>query len=92
MIGADTSFLIDFLDEKEEALKFMKENKEQIKICEPVIFEFLCGNLTEEEKETFLAFISRFETFNLDRNATLKSSEIYREGKKQVTTFHNRTV
>ena len=83
MIGADTSFIIDFFKGETNAAAWMKKNYELLCLCENVVYEFLCGNLKESEKESFLGFVSQFDVFAFDRNAVLKSSEIYRKTKKK---------
>lgn len=82
MIGADTSFLIDFLKGEEDAVKRMKKHQDVLHLCENVVYEFLCGNLREEEREVFLAFVSQFPVFSFDREAALRSSKIFRRGKE----------
>lgn len=81
MIGADTSFLIDFLGGEKNAVEWMDKHKMTLHLCENVVYEFLCGNLTEEEKETFLGFTSQFPVFSFNRSAALKSAEIHRKAK-----------
>lgn len=86
MIGADTSFLIDFFRGEERAEKFMEEHKEVIHLCENVVYEFLSGNLTTEEKEKFLGFVDQFPVHSFDRESALESSEIFRAGKRDGIT------
>ncbi len=81
MIGTDTSFLIDFLRGEKNAVEWMDKHKENLYLCENVVYEFLCGDLTEEERETFLGFVSQFPVFGFDRSAALKSAEVHREAK-----------
>lgn len=81
MIGADTSFIIDFFQGEKNAVDWMEKNKESLCLCENVVYEFLCGNLKEDEKNLFLAFVSQFEVFSFDRNAAFTSSKIYRKSK-----------
>lgn len=83
MIGADTSFLIDFLNGEEESVEWMEEHKNILYLCENVVYEFLCGNLSEKEKETFLGFVSQFPVLRFDRDAALKAAEIFRKGKEE---------
>ena len=87
MIGADTTFLIDFFKGIPSAVNYMKKNKELLCLCEPVVYEFLCGNLTPEEVDTFLGFVLQFPVFAFDQNAALKASSIFREGKKLGKTI-----
>ncbi|KXA91201.1 hypothetical protein AKJ57_02095 [candidate division MSBL1 archaeon SCGC-AAA259A05] len=51
MIGADTSFLIDFLNGEEESVEWMEEHKNILYLCENVVYEFLCGNLLVGERK-----------------------------------------
>jgi predicted nucleic acid-binding protein len=81
MIGADTSFLIDFLNDQQNAVEWMDEHKNVLYLCENVIYEFLCGNLSEQEQETFLGFASQFPVLSFDRDAALRSAKIFRKGK-----------
>lgn len=83
MIGADTTFLIDFLKGKGDAVEWMEKHKNILYLCENVIYEFLCGDLTEQERETFLGFVSQFQVFSFDRDAALKSSKIFRKRKEK---------
>jgi len=83
MIGADTSFLIDFFKGDDKAVSWMKVKNDLLCVNETVIYEFLCGNLKEKEKDLFLAFVSQFPVFTFDRNASIKSSSIYRDCKSK---------
>ncbi|HLC74262.1 MAG TPA: type II toxin-antitoxin system VapC family toxin [Candidatus Nanoarchaeia archaeon] len=83
MIGADTTFLIDFFKGESHAVEWMKQNQEFLCLCEPVVYEFLCGNLTEHQQDVFLAFISQFPVFSFNRQAALRSSQLYRGVKRK---------
>lgn len=83
MIGADTSFLVDFFKGDSKAVKFMEKNKENIYLCENVVYEFLCGNLNENEVEKFLGFVSQFNVFSFDRDSAISSSKIFRDSKRR---------
>ncbi|MDY6764387.1 MAG: PIN domain-containing protein [Halobacteria archaeon] len=86
MIGADTSFLIDFFKGDNDAVEWMGEHSNVLYLCENVVYEFLCGNLTEDERQTFLGFVLQFPVIEFDREAALKASDIYREGKRKGET------
>ncbi len=81
MIGADTSFLIDFLAGDEDAAGWMEEHRNVLHLCENVVYEFLCGDLSEDERETFLGFAAQFPVLAFDRDAALEASKIFRAGK-----------
>ena len=83
MIGADTSFLIDFFQGDEEAVEFMEENRDVIHLSENVVYEFLCGDLTDEEVEKFLGFVSHFPVVSFDRDASMRASKIFRKQRKE---------
>ena len=81
MIGADTSFLIDFLKGEPHAVTWMRENQEYLCLNELVVYEFCCGRLTSRQLDQFLAFALQFPVFSLDRNASMKASELFRGAK-----------
>jgi predicted nucleic acid-binding protein len=83
MIGVDTSLLIDFFDGDEDAVEWVESNKDLIFLSENVVYEFLCGDMSDEEVRTFLGFISHFEVLPFDRDASLKASKIYRAQKEK---------
>lgn len=89
MIGVDTSILVDFFQGKENIVNWFSENKDMIYVSELVVYEFLCGNLTSLQKEQFLGFISQIPTLKFDRNSTIKSSEIFRNCKKNGREIHH---
>ena len=86
MIGADTSFLIDFLKGDEAAILWMEQHKDNLCICENIIYEFLCGNLKNKQSDIFLGFISQFPVLSFDRKAALKSSMLFRNAKRKGRT------
>lgn len=86
MLGLDTSFLIDFFAEDEGAKKLW-ESEEAVCLCEPVVFEFLCGNLTKREEEIFLQFASQITTLPMDRKVAIKSAQLYRQEKRKGKTL-----
>ncbi|MFB6246231.1 MAG: type II toxin-antitoxin system VapC family toxin [Candidatus Pacearchaeota archaeon] len=89
MIGADTSFLVDFFKGDKDAVDFMDKNKENLCICDNVVYEFLCGNLKESEIDTFLGFVSQFKVFSFNRDAAVLSSKIFRGSKRKgVSVAH----
>lgn len=83
MIGVDTSFLMDFLKGEEKAVKAMEKYKDSIYICENVVYEFLCGNLSENDINKFLGFVSQFPVVGFGRDAAIVSSKIFRDSKKK---------
>ncbi|PSG98925.1 MAG: hypothetical protein BRC29_02230 [Nanohaloarchaea archaeon SW_7_43_1] len=85
MIGVDTSFLIDFFNGEEDAVKRMEEHKDVVHISENVVYEFMCGNLDNNEVEKFLGFVSHFPTVSFDRDSAIRSSEILRNQKRNGT-------
>ena len=85
VIGVDTTFLIDYFYGKSDAVEFMKNYFKLIRISELVIYEFLCGNLTINERDTFLKAIQSFPSVELNREAILISSDIFRKGKQLGT-------
>ncbi|MBI4153238.1 type II toxin-antitoxin system VapC family toxin [Candidatus Woesearchaeota archaeon] len=87
MIGADTSFLVDFLKGEQHAVDWMTKNADVLCLSENVVYELLCGNLTESQNDQFLAFISQFPVFSFNRNAAIKSSKMYREMKQKGKTI-----
>ena len=93
MIGVDTSFLIDFFNGEEDAVNWMEEHKDVVHISENVVYEFLCGNLDNNEVEKFLGFVSHFPTVSFDRDSAIRSSEILRNQKRNGTrTSHPDTM
>lgn len=86
MIGADATFLIDFLRGEAKAVEWMAKNYDVLCLSENVVYEFLCGNLTESEIDRFFAFVSQFPVFSFNRNAAIKSSMMYREMKQKGKT------
>lgn len=51
MICLDTSFIIDFLKERKEAIEFMKKNTEEVFTTEVNVFEIFIGIYTKEDYE-----------------------------------------
>ncbi len=89
MIGSDTSFIIDFLKGEVAAIAAMEKYREQIYLCEPVVFEFLCGNLTAAETEKFHTFVSKFTVFNFDRNSSVTAAALLRTCKRLGKSISN---
>ena len=88
-IGADTTFLIDFLKGEPPAVEFMRKYAKMIRLSELVIYEFLCGNLNESQQKIFLEAIQSFITVNFNREAALSASQFFREGiKKGIMPGH----
>ena len=86
MIGVDTSFLIDFFKGNKKAIKLAQEHKE-LATCELVNFEFLIGNLTQEQEATFLRFINNRPSYALTQEATKQAAKTYREAKQKGKTL-----
>jgi len=82
-IGLDTSFLVDFLKGVPEAVKFMNSNRYSLVICEFVIYEFLCGNLSKKREEEFLVLADIFPSISLSREVAQQASHVYREAKRR---------
>ena len=66
MICLDTSFIIDFLKERKEAIEFMKKNTEEVFTTEINAFEVFIGIYTKEnyEKEETIA-VGFFNSINV---------------------------
>ncbi len=87
MIGADTSFIIDFLKGEEKAVRFMKENSRHIRINELVIYEFLCGNLDQKNLKVFFEFIQMFSHNPFNRESAVLAGELFRDARKRGKTI-----
>lgn len=74
-IGIDTSFLIDYFKGESNAIAFMENNSSSLVISELVIYEFLCGNLTQKEEKVFLEAVELFLEAPLSRQATQIASQ-----------------
>lgn len=81
-IGTDTSFLIDFFNGEKQAVVFMSAHAKFLRISEIVVFEFLCGKLTEREQETCLQAMKSFPAFTFRREAAIIGSALFREAKR----------
>jgi len=83
LIGANTTLLIDFFKGEEHAVKFMREHSTVLVISELVIYEFLCGNLTQKEEHIFLGAMQSFPSVTVDREVATAASKLFRNGKKK---------
>ena len=92
-IGADTSLLIDFFKGEEHAVNFIRAHAGELVVSELVIYEFLCGNITEKEQHIFLGAIQSFPTSQVNRSVALIASQLFRTGKKSgITVGHQDTL
>ncbi len=82
MIALDTSFLIDHF-RGEEGTRALLEQEDALCICEPVVFEFLCGNLSGREEGLFLRFASQLQTVTFERRGAREAARIFRAGKRK---------
>lgn len=92
MIGLDTSFLIDFFHGEKNAISWMDQYKDVVCLNENVVYEFLCGNLSDKNKDIFLSFVSQIPVFSFDRNASIKCSDVYRACKRKGETVSHPDV
>ncbi len=83
LIGADTSFLIDFFTGDQKAALAMQKYASQLHVSELVLYEFLCGNLTETQEKTFFTAIQPFPQAPFTRQAAIIAAKLYREQKKK---------
>ncbi len=81
-LGADTTLLIDFFTGLPSAVEFVKKNSRLIRVSELVVYEFLCGNLTEKESTVFLNAMQSFPSVGVSREAVLIASDFYRHGRR----------
>ncbi|MFH1409599.1 MAG: type II toxin-antitoxin system VapC family toxin [Nanoarchaeota archaeon] len=86
-IGIDTSFLIDFLQGDPVATELMHKYVRLLRVSELVVYEFLCGNLSEKHQELFLDAIQSFQSLPFNRESAVIGSHLYRGGKKKGNTF-----
>ena len=87
-IGIDTSFLIDYFKGESSAIEFMREHSGLLRVSELVMFEFLCGRLTERQKVFFLQAMQSFPHVGFDAEAAICASDMYRKGKKNGKTVN----
>jgi predicted nucleic acid-binding protein len=90
----DTTYLIDLLHNKEDALKKLDdfENEPALFIASVSVFELVVGIYKkytinrEKNVEELLTFLSSFEIFGLDLNSAIEAGKIHgnliREGKE----------
>lgn len=89
IIGADTTFLVDFFSGEPKAAKFMRDNARLIKVSTLIIYEFLCGNLNEAEKKIFFDAMQSFTTAGFSIESAVIAGNLYRNVKKAgKTTGH----
>ena len=82
MICLDSSFLIDFLRGKIDAIEKASQIKEDSAITTISIYEVMIGfhmmkNKSQEKINIFMSTLNNYEILNLDISASLLSSEIY---------------
>jgi predicted nucleic acid-binding protein len=82
-VGVDTSFLIDFFRGDADAIAFMKAHSGLLRVSEIVIYEFLCGNLSDRERKLFLEAMQSFPGIVLSREAVFAASNLFRLQKKK---------
>jgi predicted nucleic acid-binding protein len=87
IVGADTSFLIDFFRGDAGAVQFMRSHSRLLRVSELVIYEFLCGNLSLREQKLFFDAMQSFTTVEFNREAAILASELYRKGKQAGTSL-----
>jgi predicted nucleic acid-binding protein len=85
-IGADTSFLIDFFKGDVAAVEFMRQHVRLLRVSELVIYEFLCGNLSERDEKIFIDAVQFFTALEFNREAAILGSQMYRKGKEEGKT------
>lgn len=89
IVGADTTFLIDFFKGEEPAVDFMRAHARVLRVSELVIYEFLCGNLSPSDQALFFEAIQSFTTVPFNREAAIHASELYRKGKRSGKTVNH---
>ena len=82
-IGVDTSFLIDFFRGEQSAVEFMRVHSGLLRVSDIVIFEFLCGKLTERQRTFFLQAMQSFSHVEFNAEAAISASDLYRNGKRK---------
>jgi predicted nucleic acid-binding protein len=86
MAGVDTSFLIDFLAGDPAAVALYKRQQERLCVSDIVVYEFLCGNITEEQEQRFLALLDQCVLASFERNEAITSARLFRQLRKQGKT------
>ena len=86
MAGLDTSFLIDLVVGRPEAIALYKEQKEPLFVSELVVFEFLCGNISPRVEDDFFAAVSECTFVTIEREEVLLAARIFRELKRRGET------
>ena len=89
IVGADTTFLIDFFKGEEPAVEFMRKYARVLRVSELVIYEFLCGNLSSDDQALFFDAIQSFSAVAFNREAAVHASELYRKGKSSGKTINH---
>ena len=89
IVGADTTFLIDFFKGEVLAVEFMRKYARVLRVSELVIYEFLCGNLSSKDQALFFDAIQSFTTVIFNREAAIHASELYRKGKSSGRTINH---
>lgn len=89
-VGVDTAFLIDFFDGDVGAVAFMRTYAKMLRISELVVYEVLCGKLTEKEKATVFSALQSFPALPFNRESALIASDLYRECKRKGTSVDHK--
>lgn len=82
-IGIDTSFLIDFFKGDASAMEFMRTHSGLLRVSEIVVFEFLCGGLSQRQKSFFLQAMQSFPRVDFNAEAAIAASDVYRGAKRK---------
>ncbi len=82
LIGADTTFLIDFFKGEENAVEFMRRYTKLLRVSELVIYEFLCGNLTDKQRGIFFEAMQSFIAVNFNPESAIMASNLFRDAKE----------
>jgi predicted nucleic acid-binding protein len=83
MVGADTSFLVDFFRGDPKAIALYSSSKAILCVSEFAVYEFLCGNLSEAEQRNFLSALDECLHVTFERAEAVKSAQIYRSFKRK---------
>lgn len=86
-IGLDTCFLIDFFKGDVKAIAAFEKYYERCTIHDIIIFEFLCGKLSEKQAALFEEKIDLLENVPMSRKAVSLASQLYRLNKKKGITL-----
>jgi len=94
MICLDTTFIIDFLNNVDGALKKAEEFKDKIVVTTAINeFETIVGcylkNLSQESINKTVSFFNCIRILNFDTNSALKSAEIVYNLRRMGETINN---